>query len=168
LSEYLNLYYPNISQRNLEILTTISKIVGNYKFLQTEFYLRRQYEVDNNPLYFEDPNILIKYFYNVIMTEHEKIKLQSLNILKNGVISKHNKCNKYKKNYTSVLFLPRQIQYKPPHVAHMSSSSLNFFKIEENEINSESIEIYSKLKYHSINKYNLFSKGKRILTGSNK
>ncbi len=95
------------------------------------------------------------------MTEHEKIKLQSLNILKNGVMSKHNKSNKYKKNYSSVLFLPRQLQYTPSN-----TSITNFLKIEENELNSESIEIYSKLKYHSINKYDLVSKGNRLISGN--
>jgi len=135
--------------------------VGNYKFLQTEFYLRRQYKIENNSFYLEDPNILIKYFYNVVMTEHEKIKLQSLNILKNGVMSKHNKSNKYKKNYSSVLFLPRQLQYTPSN-----TPISDFLKIEENELNSESIEIYSKLKYHSINKYELVSKGKRLTSGN--
>jgi hypothetical protein len=99
------------------------------------------------------------------MTEHEKIKLQSLNILKNGVISKNNKCNKYKKNHSSVLYLPRHIQFNSSQVSNSSIS--NFFQIEENKLNSESIEIYSKLKYHSLNKFNIISKGKRILNGSN-
>jgi D-lyxose ketol-isomerase len=102
------------------------------------------------------------------MTEHEKIKLQSLNILKNGVINKHNKCNKYKKNYSSVLFIPRQIQFTPSH-AHVSTASIStFFKLEETELDSDSIEIYSKLKYHSINKYNFVTKGKRIIAASKK
>lgn len=91
------------------------------------------------------------------MTEHEKIKLQSLNILKNGLINKHSKSNKFKKNYSSVLFMPRQIQYKPSHIANTTLKS--FFKIEENDLNSNSIEIYSKLQYHSINNYNLTTKG---------
>lgn len=46
-----------------------------------------------------DPDTLINYFYE-IMTEQEKIKLKSLNILKNGVVHHKNKTNSYKKNYS--------------------------------------------------------------------
>ena len=166
MTDYLNLYYPKISQKNLEILITINKIVGNYKFLQTEYYLRRQYNLDSNQLYFKDPNILIRYFYDLIMTEHERIKLQSLNILKNGALNKHSKCNKYKKNYSSVLLLPRQIQFTPSHVSTASIST--FFKLDETELDSDSLEIYANLKYRSLTKYNFITKGKRIYTGSKK
>jgi hypothetical protein len=45
-----------------------------------------------------DSSHLIRHFYEV-MTEQEKIKLKSLNILKNGVIHRTNR-NNFKKNYS--------------------------------------------------------------------
>lgn len=97
------------------------------------------------------------------MTEHERIKLQSLNILKNGALNKHSKCNKYKKNYSSVLLMPRQLQFTPSHVTTTSIST--FFKLDEAELDADSFELYANLKYHSLN---ILTKGKRIYTGSKK
>ena len=76
LNEYLNFNYPNISINSTQILSAIAKIIGNYKFLQNEYYLRKQNYYDNgvhqsNNIDF--PSLLISHFFTNIMTEQERI-----------------------------------------------------------------------------------------------
>ena len=66
----------NITERSLKILNAIAKIVGNFKFLQTETFLRKNSQCEMK----EDfPSAIIKYFFTKILSEQEKIKLKSLN-----------------------------------------------------------------------------------------
>jgi hypothetical protein len=172
LYEYLNFNYPNISSRHLQVLSTIAKIIGNYKFLQTEFYLRRQFtELKNNFILAHsiDPFSLIKYFYDA-MTEHEKIKLKSFNILKsNTVINKTNR-NNYKKHFSFTL---QRTQTKTSYClnsnTNLNTSTLNnttFYPIKEIQIEYLPQNKNAPLKFqHSnvvINKLNL-TKPKRVI-----
>lgn len=77
LSEYLRFRYENITTRCLDVLNAIARIVGNYKFLQTECFIRQNYCCENTT---DFPNGLINYFFTKILTEQEKIKLRSLNL----------------------------------------------------------------------------------------
>ena len=79
LIEYLQFRYENIPERSLTILNTIAKIVGNFKFLQTETFIRKNYSCENEQ---DFPSSIIKYFFTKILSEQEKIKLKSLNIYK--------------------------------------------------------------------------------------
>ena len=77
LIEYLQFRYENIPERSLTILNAIAKIVGNFKFLQTETFIRKNYSCENEQ---DFPSSIIKYFFTKILSEQEKIKLKSLNI----------------------------------------------------------------------------------------
>jgi len=68
--------------------------------MKTEYYLRKQFvdalkNTSNHSVNISaqllDTSVLIRHFYDV-MTEQEKIKLKSLNILKSGII--HHRTNK--------------------------------------------------------------------------
>jgi hypothetical protein len=142
LSDYLNFNYPGITTKNLQVLLTISRILGNYKFLQSEVYLRKQYRINSNLFEFNefrDSTALIKYFYNMIMTEQEKIKLSSFNVLKN-----HCKINLKKKNFS---YNPRQMPLSQSTNPHHNVSSI--FAIEDKD-KHEMKKYYSPRK---INKY---------------
>jgi hypothetical protein len=110
-----------MSSRQIQILTTIAKIIGNYKFIQAEYYIRRQnLESNKNSILDKsfDAHVLIKYLYE-IMTEYEKIRLKSFNIVKNTeVINKHNK-NNLKKYYSLNLSMIRSLSN------NMNANSLN-------------------------------------------
>ena len=81
MNEFITFNFPNISYQNLQILSNISKVLGNYKFLQNYNYLRKIYQEENiDILNIDFPKTIIKHMFNS-MTEQEKIKFKSLNIL---------------------------------------------------------------------------------------
>ena len=77
LTEYLQFKYENISERSLKILNAIARIVGNFKFLQTENFIRKNFSCENVQ---DFPSAIINYFFKKILSEQEKIKLKSLNL----------------------------------------------------------------------------------------
>jgi hypothetical protein len=129
-----------------------------------------------------DPSLLINYIYE-IMTEQEKIKFKSLNIIKSGVLSKPNKnCNK--KNYsisfplTSIsLNLDRSFSNSSFPKLSLEKKEIVFCEVKEIEvqflatksreksISSSSSLLEPKLK---LNNYNLQIKSKRLLNKATK
>ena len=121
LTEYLEFRYQNITERSLKILNAIAKIVGNFKFLQTETFLRKNSQCEMK----EDfPSAIIKYFFTKILSEQEKIKLKSLNILN----SKH----KIKKGVES---LPKNYIENSKH-SHSSNNSKTQNNLSFHDTNS--------------------------------
>ena len=129
-----------------------------------------------------DPSLLINYIYE-IMTEQEKIKFKSLNILKSGVLGKSNKnCNK--KNYsisfpvTSIsLNLDRSfsntsfpnlcLEKKENLYCAIKEIEVQFLatKHREKSLSSSTNLLEPKLK---LNNYNLQIKSKRLLSKATK
>ena len=93
IEEYIRLNYEpyKISERNLEILLTISKLIGCYKFFQNEYDYRNYLIHEYNESNLDIGNEVIKYFFNKILTEQEKIKLKSLNNLFNPKVFHYKK-----------------------------------------------------------------------------
>jgi hypothetical protein len=92
------------------------------------------------------------------MTEQEKIKLKSLNILNNGVVHHKNKSNNYKKHYsTSFLPLSQTYQINNSHINSVKnihsinlnqfSNSSNINKVKDSQKSNSSTNYYNKNKY---------------------
>ena len=86
ITDYLEYIYENfhISEINIKIISTIAKIIGNYRFLENEINFRNSFkkELEENSSN-ENYNIgkeLFNYFFKSVLTDCEKIKLKSLKI----------------------------------------------------------------------------------------
>ena len=109
-----------------------------------------------------DSNTLISHFYEV-MTEQEKVKLKSLNILKSGVMHRTNR-NSHKKNYsvsfpispdniktdTRVFYPVKEIQME---FISTTSSAIKTTMKTTREIYSSSVHTVHSIQSVSINKY---------------
>ena len=99
----------NISDKQIKILSAIAKIIGNFRFFENESFFRKSLE--NKEKYKENNNYIINFnsdsinvdnigkelynfFIKSVLTEHEKLKLNSLNIFKEN---KSNKIINYSK-----------------------------------------------------------------------
>ena len=102
ISDYLKCMYEpfNISDRNIEILCAMSKIIGNFKFFHNEIEFRKDLLSEGNCCESDVGFSLVKYFFNKILTDQEKIKLKSLNIFNPKIIhrKKSNHSNKKSNN----------------------------------------------------------------------
>ena len=132
----------------MQILTTIARILGNYKFLQAECYLRKQHDDENKTINSNTndfPILMIKYFLNEIMTEQEKIRLRSFNILKPRID------NERKKQGTGV-FLPRNMIGMPHSPNGNGNISPNHNYIKSNMINGNGNHTPNNNRYINNNK----------------
>ena len=104
IDEYLEYIYENfkIDEIYIKILSSIAKIIGNYRFLQNEINFRNNlYEetkTDSLDESFNAGKELFNYFYKLVLTDQEKIKLKSLKIYSQYKLMNNNKMNKNKKN----------------------------------------------------------------------
>ena len=108
VDDYLKFIYDsfNITDKQVKILSSIAKIIGNFRFFENEVFFRKSLE--NKEKYKENNNNIINFnrdiinvddigkelynfFFKSVLTEQEKIKFKSLNILKEN---KNNKINK--------------------------------------------------------------------------
>ena len=111
IDDYLKFTYSsfNISDKQIKILSAIAKIIGNFRFFENESFFRKSLE--NKEKYKENNNYIINFnsdsinvdnigkelynfFIKSVLTEHEKLKLNSLNIFKEN---KSNKIINYSK-----------------------------------------------------------------------
>ena len=153
INEYLEYIYENfkISETNIKILSAISKIIGNYRFLQNEINFRKNlYEELKNDSLDESFNAgkeLFNYFFKLVLTDQEKIKLKSLKIYSQYKIINNNKTNnKIKKN---------KINNKINIINDTDQK-----EDEKNDINRNEI-------YHIENNYNFIDKYTVTYTGDN-
>ena len=104
IDEYLEYIYENfkINEIYIKILSSIAKIIGNYRFLQNEINFRNNlYEetkTDSLDESFNAGKELFNYFYKLVLTDQEKIKLKSLKIYSQYKLMNNNKLNNNKKN----------------------------------------------------------------------
>ena len=111
IEDYLKFIYSsfNISDKQIKILSAIAKIIGNFRFFENESFFRKSLE--NKEKYKENNNYIINFnrdvinvdnigkelyhfFFKSVLTEQERLKLNSLNIFKEN---KNNKINNYSK-----------------------------------------------------------------------
>ena len=153
IDEYLEYIYENfkISETNIKILSAIAKIIGNYRFLQNEINFRKNlYEELKNDSLDESFNAgkeLFNYFFKLVLTDQEKIKLKSLKIYSQYKIINNNKTNnKIKKN---------KINNKINIINNTDQK-----EDKKNDINRNEI-------YHIENNYNFIDKYTVTYTGDN-
>ncbi len=105
IDEYLEYVYEdfNLNEIYIKIFSAIAKIIGNYRFFENEINFRKSlYEENENENLGENFNVgkqLFNYFFKLVLTDQEKIKLKSLKIysqykLMNSNKSKINNNNK--------------------------------------------------------------------------
>ena len=102
IDEYLKYIYENfhLNEIYIKIFSAIAKIIGNYRFFENEINFRRNlYEEYNS--FDENFNIgkeLFNYFFKLVLTDQEKIKLKSLKIYSQFKLMN----NKSKKNNNNI------------------------------------------------------------------
>ena len=106
IDEYLEYIYENfhLNEIYIKIFSAIAKIIGNYRFFENEINFRRNlYEEYNS--FDENFNIgkeLFNYFFKLVLTDQEKIKVKSLKIYSQFKLmnnkSKKNNNNNINKN----------------------------------------------------------------------
>ena len=112
IDEYLEYIYENfnLNEVNIKIISAIAKIIGNYRFFENEINFRKnlneEYDMDSLDEDFNVGKELFNYFFKLVLTDQEKIKLKSLKIYsqyksmnnKSKLNKKNNKNNKNNKN----------------------------------------------------------------------
>ncbi len=98
IDEYLKYIYGNkLSDIYIKIFSAIAKIIGNYRFFENEINFRK----NRNESLESNNNIgkeLLNYFFNLVFTAQEKIKLKSLKIYSEFKSMHNNKSKNNKKN----------------------------------------------------------------------
>ena len=81
ITEYLKNVYDEYAfdEMDFGILNAIAKVIGNFKFFENELNFRKnlaEEEIENIDL----GKKIFNYFFQVVLTDHEKIKIKSLKI----------------------------------------------------------------------------------------
>ena len=81
ITEYLKNVYDEYTfdEMDFGILNAIAKVIGNFKFFENELNFRKNLadeEIENIDL----GKKIFNYFFQVVLTDHEKIKIKSLKI----------------------------------------------------------------------------------------
>ena len=81
VSDYLKYIYDDyqLDEIDYRLLTTIAKVIGNFKFFENEINFRKNIsegEIENNDI----GKKMFNYFFEVVLTDQEKIKIKSLKI----------------------------------------------------------------------------------------
>ena len=109
ISDYLKFRYQSFlfSERNIQILCAISKIIGNFQFFHNEIEFRKNLLSEKNNYNIDVGVALVKYFFTKILTEQEKIKLKSLNLFNPKIIhtKKSNNINNNKNNNHNINYI---------------------------------------------------------------
>ena len=93
------IYGMKLSEIYIKLFSSIAKIIGNYRFFENEINFRKNLDESDEP---SDKNFnigkeLFNYFFKLVLTEQEKIKIKSLRIY-SQLKSMNNNKNKSKKN----------------------------------------------------------------------
>ena len=97
IDEYLKYIYENyhLNEIYIKLISTISKIIGNYRFFENEINFRKNlYEEYENGSLDDNFNVgkeLFNYFFKLVLTDQEKIKLKSLKIYSQYKLMNNNK-----------------------------------------------------------------------------
>ena len=97
IDEYLKFIYEafNLNEIYIKIISAIAKIIGNYRFFENEINFRNNlYDENENENLGENFNVgkeLFNYFYKLVLTDQEKIKLKSLKIYSQYKLMNSNK-----------------------------------------------------------------------------
>jgi predicted RNA methylase len=108
IDEYIKYIYENfnLNEINVKLISSIAKIIGNYRFLENEINFRKSLKEDfGNEIHDENFNVLKKlfnYFFKVVLNDQEKIKLKSLKIYSQYKSLNNNKSKLNKKNNNKV------------------------------------------------------------------
>ena len=150
ISDYLKFRYQSFlfSERNIQILCAISKIIGNFQFFHNEIEFRKNLLSEKNNYNIDVGVALVKYFFTKILTEQEKIKLKSLNLFnpKKIHIKKTNSINNNNHN-----------------INYIYKTNINFNNYKDNEKKKEKekikINFLNKMIISNNNSFNVPSSG---------
>ena len=104
IDEYLEYIYETfkLNEIYIKIISTIAKIIGNYRFFENEINFRKnlyeEYENNNLSENFNVGKELFNYFFKSVLTDQEKIKLKSLKIYSQYKLMNSNKSKTNNKN----------------------------------------------------------------------
>ena len=176
IDDYLKFTYDsfNITDKQIKILTSIAKIIGNFRFLENEIFFRKSLEnrekykdINNTIINFNNDIInvddigkeLYNFFYRSVLTDQEKIKLKSLNIFKDN---KNNKINKNVNINDNMNILNNQNLNKNNNIINN-----NEIHVEKNNNHFSNISIVSNINSSSIISKKMENKDKSNLIMSN-
>ena len=135
IDEYLKyIYGEKLNEKYIKIISAIAKIIRNYRFFENEINFRKN--IDKSPD--ENCNIgkeLYNYFLDSVLTEQEKLRLNSLKIY--SQFKSNNKSKKLNKNLVN---------------------NINTLK-NANDINNLLNDEINQSNYDFINKYTIFYTG---------
>jgi 16S rRNA G966 N2-methylase RsmD len=164
IDEYLNYVYDyKISEIYIKILSAIAKIIGNYRFLENEISFRKNDDEfdESNTKQCNIGKELFNYFFKLVLTEQEKIKLKSLKIyaqlkaINSNKLNKNNN-NKDNKNQEPLINNINNINNEnvPNNfidkytIIYTGDNNDNYLKLKEKNIEDESLfNIENNLKF---------------------
>ena len=156
ISEYLNYIYGfKLTDIYIKLFCTIAKIIGNFRFFENEINFRKNLEKSEDKNDKINDNIgkeMFNYFYNLVFTTQEKIKLKSLKIYsqikpknknKKETINNINKLNSSQNNINNIYKLNKE---ESPYnfinkytIKYIGDNNENYFKLKENNFEDEKI-----------------------------
>ena len=141
IDEYLKYRYENfnINEENIKKISAIAKIIGNYRFIENEINFRKnfleEYENKNLDENFNVGKELFYYFFDLVLTNQEKIKLKSLNIFSQfKLINNKSKSNK-KNNKNNKINIKEKSKDKYEKENEKNNSNKNSINNSENSYN---------------------------------
>ena len=182
IDEYLKFIYESkITEIYIKLLSAIAKIIGNYRFFENEINFRKNIDEfdDSNSKAYNVGKKLYNYFFKLVLTEQEKIKLKSLKVyqqlkcINNNKAKKSNNKNKESKKQVNNINNINNInntktiinnEIAPNNfidkytITYIGDNNDNYLKLKENNIEDENIfNIENNLKFSpkSSKKFNL-------------
>ena len=159
IDEYIKYSYENfnLNETNIKLISSIAKIIGNYRFLENEINFRKSMQEDfGNEILDENFNVLKKlfnYFFKVVLNDQEKIKLKSLKIYSQykSLNSNKSKINKKSNNKVNTIDKNKDKGQKEKSDSNKNSisnseSSCNFIEKYTVTYTGDNNEIYLSMK----------------------
>ena len=149
ISEYLNFNYGfKLNDIYLKLFCAIAKIIGNFRFFENEINFRKNYEKPEKNNKFGD-NVgkeLFNFFFNLVFSTQEKIKVKSLKIYSQLKSKNKNK----KENINNINKL------------NDNENTINTYKLKNEESPSNFINKYTIRYIGDNNEYYLKLKDNKI------
>ena len=161
IDEYLKFIYEfKITEIYIKLLSAIAKIIGNFRFFENEINFRKNIDEfdDSNCKAYNVGKKLYNYFFKLVLTEQEKIKLKSLKVyqqfkcINNNKEKKSNNKNKESKKQVNNINNINNInntktiinnEIAPNNfidkytITYIGDNNDNYLKLKENNIEDE-------------------------------
>ena len=163
IDEYLKFIYEafNLNEIYIKIISAIAKIIGNYRFFENEINFRKtlyeENEIENLGENFNAGKELFNYFYKLVLTDQEKIKLKSLKIysqyklmnsnkskinIKNNNNKKEDEKNDINKNIIINSYIERNFNFIDKYtITYTGDNNKTYLAMKEYDKNAEDEKI---------------------------